>query len=135
MRAAFIYFDENKKINSLKELLHQLFEQYGNELKIFKVNRDSKPGNFSSFDFILAGCPGTNSFIGKIPLELKLYLQKSFGLERKKSIVFITPKIIGNEKMLKNLMSLLEKKGSFVIDFLQIKIPEKDSKLLFSHLK
>ena len=135
MRAALIYSGENKKMDTFKALLLRLFEHHGNELKVFKANQDSKPNNFSSFDFVLTGCSGTNSFKGRIPLGLKIYLQKSFGLERKKSIVFIVPKIIGNEKMLKNLMSILEKKGSFVIDFLQIKNPKKDSELLFSHLK
>ena len=122
-------------MNSFIELLLQLFKQKENELKVFKVNQDSTADNFSSFDFILAGSPAMNSFRGKIPSELKAYLQKSFGLERKKSIVFIIPKFIGNERTLKNIMSILEQKGSFVIDFLQIKNPEKDSKLLFSHLK
>ena len=64
-----------------------------------------------------------------------MYLQRSSGMERKRAAVFIIPKFIGNEKTLKNLMSMFEKKGSFVMDFLQIKSPEKDSKLLFSHLK
>jgi hypothetical protein len=81
------------------------------------------------------GCPVIGFFRGKLPSEFINYINKCSGLERKKSIVFIIPGLIGNDKTLKNLMSVLEKKGSFVIDFLQIKDPDKDSKLLISHLK
>ena len=135
LRAALIYFGENKKLDLFIKMLVNLFEKSENELKVFKVERSSNADNFSSFDFILAGCPVINSFKGKVPKELDMYLQRSSGMERKKAAVFIIPKFIGNEKTLKNLMSVLEKKGSFVIDFLQIKSPEKDSTLLFSHLK
>lgn len=135
MRAALIYFGENKKLDLFIKMLVNLFERSENELKVFKVERSSNADNFSSFDFILAGCPVINSFKGKVHKELDIYLQRSSGMERKKAAVFIIPKFIGNEKTLKNLMSMFEKKGSFVMDFLQIKSPEKDSKLLFSHLK
>lgn len=135
MRAALIYFGENKKLELFIKIFSNLFERSENELKVFKVERSSNADNFSSFDFILAGCPVINSFKGKVPKELDIYLQRSSGMERKKAAVFIIPKFIGNEKTLKNLMSMFEKKGSFVMDFLQIKSPEKDSTLLFSHLK
>ncbi|MEA2021540.1 MAG: hypothetical protein U9N08_03615 [Candidatus Caldatribacteriota bacterium] len=135
MRVALIYNGENRKLDLFIKELFSVFKINGDELKVFKAERNSTANYFSSYDFILTGCPVISFFRGKLPSELTDYIQKCSGLERKKSIVFIIPRLIGNDKTLKNLMSLLEKKGSFVIDFLQIKDPDKDSKLLISHLK
>jgi len=135
LRVALIYNGENRKLDLFIKELFSVFKRNGDELKVFKAERNSTANYFSSYDFILAGCPVISFFRGKLPSELTDYIQKCSGLERKKSIVFIIPRLIGNDKTLKNLMSLLEKKGSFVIDFLQIKDPDKDSKLLISHLK
>ena len=135
MKVAVIYNGENRKLDLFIKELFSVFKRNGDELKVFKAEKSSTANNFSSYDFILVGCPVIGFFRGKLPSKFINYINKCSGLERKKSIVFIIPGLIGNDKTLKNLMSVLEKKGSFIIDFLQIKNPDKDSKLLISHLK
>ena len=135
MRVALIYNSDNEKLDLFVKKLFLVFERNGDELKTFKVEKGLTASNFSSYDYVLAGCPVAGIFKGKLPLVFVNYIRQCSGLERKKSIVFVIPKGIGNSKALKILMSLFEKKGSFVIDFLQIKDPEKDSELLISHLK
>lgn len=135
MRVALIYHGENRKLDLFIGKLFTALKKNGDELEVFKAKKGTTANNFSPYNFVLAGCPVIDFFKGKVPLEFNDYIQRCSGLERKKSIVFIISKIIGNDKTLKNLMSLLEKKGSFVIDFIQIKDPDKDSRLLISHLK
>ena len=117
-----------KKISSV-------IERKGNELKVIKAERGINAGNLLSYEFIFVGCPVLSMFKGKLPSELIDYIKRCTGLERKKTVVFIIPRLMGNDKTLKNLMSLLESKGSFIIDFKQIRDIDKDSELLASRLK
>ena len=135
MRVVLIFGGRNKKLEVFIKELYSIFQKRGNELKVLRAEKGISSYNFLSYDFILVGCPVTSFFKGKIPLELMDYIKKCSGLERKKSIVFVIPKLFGNDRTIKNLMSLLENKGSFVIDFLQVRDIIRDSKLLISHLK
>ena len=135
MRAALIYSGENKKLELFVEKLFSAIEKKGNELKIIKAERGITAGNLLPYEFIFIGCPVLSMFKGKLPSELTDYIKRCTGLERKKTLAFIIPRLIGNDKTLKNLMSLLEGKGSFVIDFKQIRDLDKDSELLASRLK
>jgi len=110
-------------------------ERKGNELKVIKAERGMVNCNLLSYEFIFVGCPVSSMFKGKLPSELVDYIERCAGLERKKTIAFIIPWFMGNDKTLKNLMSLLESKGSFIIDFKQIRDIDKDSELLASRLK
>jgi len=135
LRAALIYSGENRKLELFVKKIFSAIEKNGNELKIIKAEKGLIAENFLPYDLVFVGCPVMSFFKGKLPSELIDYLKKCFGLEKKKTIAFIIPKLTGNEKTLKNLMKLLESKGSFVIDFKQIKDIDKDSKLLASRLK
>jgi len=117
-----------KKISSV-------VERKGNELKVIKAERGIVNCNLLPYEFVFVGCPVSSMFKGKLPSELIDYIKRCAGLERKKTIAFIIPWFMGNDKTLKNLMSLLESKGSFIIDFKQIRDIDKDSELLASRLK
>jgi len=134
VRAALIYSGKNKKLELFIEKLFSAIEKKGNELKIIKAERGAMACNLLPYDLVFVGCSVISFFKGKLPSELIDYIKKCVGLEKKKTIAFIIPKLTGNDKTLKNLMALLESKGSFVIDFIQIKDIDKDSKLLASRL-
>jgi len=135
LRAALIYGGNDKKLELFIKKMFSAIERKGNELKIIKAERGITAGNLLPYEFIFIGCPVLSMFKGKLPSELTDYVKRCTGLERKKTLAFIIPRLIGNDKTLKNLMSLLEGKGSFVIDFKQIRDLEKDSELLASRLK
>ena len=135
MRAALIYGGDEKKLELFAKKIYSAIKRKGNELKVIKVERGIIAGNLSPYEFIFVGCPVLSLFKGKLPSELIDFIKRCAGLERKKTIAFIIPRFIGNDKTLKNLMSLLESKGSFVVDFKQIRDIDKDSELLASRLK
>jgi len=135
LRAALIYGGDDKKLELFAKKIFSVIEGKGNELKIIKVERGITAGNLLPYEFIFVGCPVLSMFKGKLPSELIDFVKRCTGLERKKTIAFIIPRVMGNDKTLKNLMSLLESKGSFVIDFKQIRDIDKDSELLASRLK
>ncbi|MGB6607999.1 MAG: hypothetical protein WBF28_09340 [Atribacterota bacterium] len=135
MRAALIYGGDDKKLELFAKKIFSAIERKGNELKVIKVERGITAGNLSPYEFIFVGCPVLSMFKGKLPSELTDFIKRCAGLERKKTITFIIPRLIGNDKTLKNLMSLLESKGSFIVDFRQIRDIDKDSELLASRLK
>jgi len=135
LRVALIYGGNDKKLELFVKKMFSAIERKGNELKIIKAERGITAGNLLPYEFIFIGCPVLSMFKGKLPSELTDYVKRCTGLERKKTLAFIIPRLIGNDKTLKNLMSLLEGKGSFVIDFKQIRDLDKDSELLASRLK
>jgi len=135
LRATLIYGGDDKKLELFAKKIFSAIERKGNELKVIKVGRGVTAGNLSPYEFIFVGCPVLSMFKGKLPSELIDYIKRCAGLERKKTIAFIIPRLMGNDKTLKNLMSLLESKGSFVVDFKQIRDIDKDSELLASRLK
>lgn len=135
MRAALIYSEENKKLELFVKKISSVIERKGNELKVIKAERGIVNCNLLPYEFVLVGCSVSSMFKGKLPSELIGFIKRCAGLERKKTISFIIPWFMGNDKTLKNLMSLLESKGSFIIDFKQIRDIDKDSELLASRLK
>ena len=135
MRVALIYGGESKKLELFVKRISSVIEKKGNELKVIKAERGLVNCNLLPYEFVLVGSPVSSMFKGKLPSELIGYIKRCTGLERKKTIAFIIPWFMGNDKTLKNLMSLLESKGSFIVDFKQIRDIDKDSELLASRLK
>ena len=135
MRAALIYSGENKKLELFVKKMSSVIEKKGNESKVIKAERGIVNCNLLPYEFVLVGCAVSSMFKGRLPSELIGYIKRCTGLERKKTIAFIIPWFMGNDKTLKNLMSLLESKGSFIVDFKQIRDLDKDSELLASRMK
>ena len=135
LRAALIYSGDDKKLELFAKKIFSAIERKGNELKVIEIARGITDVNLFPYEFVFVGCPVSSMFKGKLPSELTDYIKRCTGLERKKTVAFIIPRLMGNDKTLKNLMSLLESKGSFVIDFKQIRDIDKDSELLASRLK
>ncbi|HDK27024.1 MAG TPA: hypothetical protein ENG48_08065 [Candidatus Atribacteria bacterium] len=135
MRAVLIYGGDDKRLELFAKKIFSAIERKGNELKVIKAERGRTATNLLPYEFIFVGCPVSSLFKGKLLPELTDYIKRCTGLERKKTIVFIIPRLMGNEKTLKNLMKLLESKGSFIIDFRQIRDVDKDSEILASRIK
>ena len=135
LRAVLIYGGENKKLELFVKKISSVIERKGNELKVIKAERGIMNCNFLPYELVFVGCPVSSMFKGNLPSELIDYIKRCAGMERKKTIAFIIPRLMGNDKTLKNLMSLLESKGSFIIDFKQIRGIDKDSEVLASSLK
>jgi len=135
LRAILIYGGDDKKLELFAKKIFSAIERKGNKLKVIKVGRGITADNLVPYEFIFVGCPVLSVFKGKLPSELVDFVKRCAGLERKKTIAFIIPQLMGNDKTLKNLMSLLESKGSFIIDFKQIRDIDKDSELLASRMK
>lgn len=135
MRAALIYGGDDKKLELFTKKIFSAIERKGNELKVIKVERGVTTGNLLPYEFIFVGCPVLSLFKGELPSELTGYIKRCTGLESKKTVAFVIPRLMGSEKTLKNLMKLLESKGSFIIDFRQIRDVDKDSELLASRMK
>jgi len=135
LRVALIYGGENEKLESFVKKIFSVIERKGNEVKVIKAERGVMACNLLPYDLVFIGCPVISFFKGKLPSGLIDYIKKCVGLEKKKTIAFVIPRFMGNDKTLKNLMGLLESKGSFVIDFRQIRDIDKDSELLASRLK
>jgi len=135
LRVALIYGGESKKLELFVKRISSVIERKGNELKVIEAERGAMTCNLLPYDLVFVGCPVISTFKGKLPSELIDYIKRCTGLERKRTIAFIIPWFMGNDKTLKNLMSLLESKGSFIIDFKQIRDLDKDSELLASRLK
>jgi hypothetical protein len=135
LRVALIYGGDNKKLELFIKRFSSAAEKKGHESKIIKAERGGITQSLLPYNFVLVGCPVISLFKGKLPLGLTDYIKRCTGLERKKTIAFIIPRVMGNNKTLKNLMNLLETKGSFVIDFKEIRDLDKDSEILTSRLK
>jgi len=135
LRAALIYAGDNKKLELFVKKILSIVERKGNELKVIKAERGIVNCNLLPYEFVFVGCPVLSMFKGKLPSELIDFVKRCTGLERKKTIAFIIPRLMGSDKTLKNLMSLLESKGSFIVDFKQIRDLDKDSELLASRMK
>ena len=135
MKVIFIYSGKKKIMEALIIALSSTLPAVGHELKVINAEKELGESNLLPYDFVLVGCPVVNIFKGDLPPELVNYIQRCTGLERKKSVVMVIPRLMGNEKTLKNLMKLLESKGSFVIDFREIRNVARDSALLASRIK
>ncbi|HER25325.1 MAG TPA: hypothetical protein ENO17_09800 [Candidatus Atribacteria bacterium] len=135
MKVALIYSGKDKKLELFEKKIFSAIQRKGNELKVIKVERGIVAGNLLPYEFVFVGCSALSAFKGNLPSGLIDYIKRCVGLERKKTIAFIVPRLMGNDKTLKNLMKLLESKGSFVIDFRQIKDIDQDSELLASRIK
>jgi len=89
----------------------------GHTVEEIKVENTAKTPSFYPYQLIFVGSPVFGFFGGKYSDTLAAYLQRASGLEGKKTAVFVTPKRFGVRKATRRIMSQLEKKGSFVIDF------------------
>ncbi len=117
MKTAIIYVKGYRKLERMVQVLSQTLQQSGHTVDLFGVNIHEQPGSFRRYDRVYVGSPVVGYFRGRIPAELTAYLQKALGLDRAKTAVFVTKRLLGNSKTTKTVMALLESQGSQVVDF------------------
>lgn len=121
MRTILIYSSQSKKFDMLVEAISSSLQRLGNQVKKVKVEEEQRPVSLFAYDLVFIGSPVMGFWGGKFSEELSSYIRKCTGFQGKKSAVFVFPKLLGTVKATRRLMHELEKKGSIVIDFRQIK--------------
>lgn len=71
---------------------------------------------FTRADLILIGSP-VSSWTGEISPLIERFLGKGNLLQGRRTAVFVNKSLLGGRKALKKLMKLVEKCGSFLVDF------------------
>jgi flavorubredoxin len=117
VKTAIIYVKGYRRLDRMVELLSQTLQKAGHSVDLFRVNAGEQPGSFRRYDRVYVGSPVLGYFRGRVPPELTAYLQKALGLDRPKTAVFVTKRLLGNSKTTKTVMALLESQGSQVVDF------------------
>lgn len=89
----------------------------GHQVDEVRVENSSRTPSLFIYDLVYVGTKVTGTWGGKFSSSLASYLRDCTGLEGKKAVVFVTPKLFGTGKAIKRIMNLLEEKGGIVIDF------------------
>ena len=122
MRALIVYSGQSRRIQAIVEAISSVIQSKGDEVKEVKAERGSgATTSLFIYDLVYVGSPVLGFWGGKFPEPLASYIKNSSGLEGKKTVVFVTPRVIGVTRTLKRIMKLLEEKGSIVIAFRTIK--------------
>ena len=118
MKTAIIYVKGYRRLERIVNTLSQTLQRGGHSVDLFAVGTSGEqPVSFRRYDRVYVGSPVLGYFRGRIPAELAAYLQKAMGLDRPKTAVFVSKRLLGNTKTTKTIMAMLEHHGSQVVDF------------------
>ncbi len=93
----------------------------GYQVDVLSTEDKDRPVTFFPYDLVLTGSPVLGFFKGKMAEDLRPYLQKCKRTRGKKAIAFVTPGLFGTTRVLKQVMSELEKLGCIVKNFVSLK--------------
>lgn len=116
-----LYSSHFKKFDSIAEKIFTTFQSKGHQTEKIKVEEPARVSSLFPYDLVLVGSPVKGFWGGKFSEKLQSFIERSKGLQGKKSAVFVYPKPIRTGKAIKLIMHSLERKGSIVIDFRRIK--------------
>lgn len=120
MRALIIYSTANQAIQNAASALARALEEYNWQVQMLTA-AGSGPINVIPYDLVCVGSPVKGIFGGKITDEISEAITRCNRLDGKRTIAFVTPKLLGTDKSLRTLMGLLEGQGANVFDFLAIR--------------
>lgn len=137
MRVLVLYAGEGRRIQAAAKIISSTIRSRGHEVEDVRAENPSRTTSLFAHDLVYVGSQVTGTWGGKFSPALTSYLRECAGLEGKKAVVFVTPKLFGTGKAMKRIMSLLEEKGSIVIDFgsLRKSSEAKDLAKRISHLE
>ena len=120
MRALVIYSTATAVIQKAARELAAALEANNWQVQLLPPE-GSDPINVIPYDLVCVGSPVVGFFGGKVAADIAEAISRFNRLDGKRTIAFETPKLIGTEKSLRNLMELLERQGANVFDFLAIR--------------
>ncbi|NLC46046.1 MAG: hypothetical protein GX766_02740 [Firmicutes bacterium] len=120
MRALVIYSTATAVIQKAARELAAALEANNWQVQLL-TPEGSDPINVIPYDLVCVGSPVVGFFGGKVAADIAEAISRFNRLDGKRTIAFVTPKLIGTEKSLRNLMELLERQGANVFDFLAIR--------------
>jgi len=121
VRVMLIYSSQSKKFDSLAGTIFSTLQAGGHQVEKVKVEEADRVPSLFPYDLVFVGSPVEGFWGGKFSEELSSFIGKCTGLQGKKTVVFVYPKVVGTGKAMKRIMHRLEEKGSIVIDFRSIK--------------
>ncbi len=119
MRIAIIYSAKQQKLEHTARDLGRTLEKNGHRVEYVSINsQEHRLPNLRKYDYVYLGSVSEGTLGGKIPAEVLNYMKQCRGLESTKSAAFLLKRTLGrNNKSMKQLMAILEKMGSQVMDF------------------
>lgn len=137
MRVLILYGGEGGRIGAMTKVISSTIRSRGHEVDEARVESSRRIISLFIYDVVYVGSQVVGMWGGKFSSTLASYLRDCSGLERKKAVVFVTPKLFGTGKAIKKIMNLLEKKGGIVVDFASLRKPSEAEDLAkkISHLE
>lgn len=134
MRAVFVYSAKDKGLSQITKYMVGLLENAGHTVKTIEVGDVTSPISLRPFDLIFVGARVVSTWGGKISEEVVNFVQGTNGMEGKKAVAYIKPGLFSTDKALRRLMSQMESRGAFVVDFEAVKGEKEAKKLIERHI-
>ena len=137
MRVLILYGGEGGRIEEVTKVISSTIRSRGHEVDEVRAENSSRITSFFIYDLVYVGSQVTGIWGGKFSSTLASYLRDYSGLEGKRAVVFVTPKLLKAGKAIKKIMNLLEEKGAIVVDFASLRKPSEAEDLAkkISHLE
>ncbi|TET29826.1 hypothetical protein E3J68_01305 [Candidatus Aerophobetes bacterium] len=137
MRVLILYGGEGGRIGEVTKVISSTIQSRGHEVDEVRVENSSRITSFFVYELVYVGSQVMGTWGGKFSSTLASYLRDCSGLEGKKAVVFVTPKLFKAGKAIKRIMNLLEEKGAIVVDFASLRKPSEAEDLAkkISHLE
>ena len=137
MRVLILYGGEGGRIGAMTKVISSTIRSRGHEVDEARVESSRRITSFFVYDVVYVGSQVVGMWGGKLSSTLASYLRDCSGLEGKKAVVFVTPKLFGTGKAIKKIMNFLEEKGGIVVDFASLRKPSEAEDLAkkISHLE
>ena len=115
MRVAILFFPikQSEKIQKISKSLAQGIETQGHQVDIINGSKDVNT-RLSIYQYVILGAEVPELFNTKPPESIGHYLKNAGMVAGKRSFAFILPKLLGAEKSLRRLMSIMEGEGMFI---------------------
>lgn len=120
MKITLIFSGDGARMQKIVSAMELCWKKSGHSVTLLDVDKADLCGVTWSFfkgaDLIVAGSCAMG-LAGGYSSNLENFIKNCTFFEGRKVAVFVSGGLIGKEKALKSMMSLLEKQGAFIFDF------------------
>ncbi len=134
MKVAVVFSPKHKKLEGFAKILGQSLEKGGHHVDYVLIEKSDRPVSMNRYDYVYLGSVPEGTFGGKVPVEVSEFIKQCRGIQKPKSVAFMTKGLMFNTKGLRRLMETLENAGSLVMDF-QLIVSNADAERLAQRLK